>query len=498
MESAPGAFALVSGAKIKAQADANATALYLADQLHRRTGADFSTSDTGPIELTTDGANPDLGSEGYTMTVSPDGVIIRASTSAGLFYGVQTLLQLLPPQASGDGTWAIPSVKIEDSPRFKWRGIMLDVARHYFTKQEVEALLDSMAFYKLNTFHWHLVDDQGWRIEIKKYPKLTEVGAWRKGVAFGLDPKKTTAYGPDGRYGGFYTQDDIREVVAYAQARHIMIVPEIEMPGHCSAALSAYPQFSCFGGPYNTDMSGGVFDGVYCAGNDETFTFLDNILTEVFDLFPSPYIHIGGDEVTTNNWARCPKCQARLKEEGLHKNIELESYFIRRMEKFVNAHHKNLVGWSEIREGGLAANATVMDWIGGGLEAAQGGHDVVMTPAEPVDYCYFDHYQSEDHSTEPKAIGGFLPLSRVYEFEPIPANLPPELSKHILGGQGNLWTEYIPNFQHAEYMIYPRALAMAEVDWSPKESRNWEDFQRRAKIACAELGRLGVNYRPIQ
>jgi hexosaminidase len=407
-------------------------------------------------------------------------------------------MQLMPFAGTTNPSLAISGVTIEDSPRFKWRGLMLDVSRHFFTKQEVKQFLDAMAWYKLNTFHWHLVDDQGWRIEIKKYPRLTEIGAWRKGVGFGLDPKKTTAYGPDGRYGGFYTQDDIREIVAYATARHITIVPEIEMPGHSSAALAAYPQFSCDGGPYSTDMPGGVFNGVYCAGNDGTFGFLQDVLTEVFDLFPGPYVHIGGDEVSVDNWKKCEKCQAVMKKENLTKEIELESYFIRRMEKFINAHHKNLVGWSEIREGGLAANATVMDWIGGGFEAASAGHDVVMTPAEPVDYSYFDHYQSEDHSTEPKAIGGYLPLSRVYQFEPVPTNLPAEFQSHILGGQGNLWTEYIPNFQHAEYMVYPRALALAEVDWSPKEARNWDDFVRRAKVAGSQLDRLGVNNRPIK
>jgi len=500
MELTAGSFALGPGIKIKARGEAADTGRYLAAELQRRALREDrgKKGAKGRVELTTEGASTDLGDEGYTLTVSPDGIVIRAPHAAGLFYGAQSLLQLLPVRADTGGLWTVPCVQIEDSPRFKWRGLMLDVSRHFFTKDEVKQLLDSMAWYKMNVFHWHLVDDQGWRIEIKKYPKLTEVGAWRKSVGFGLDPKKTTAYGPDGRYGGFYTQDDIREVVAYAQARHIMIVPEIEMPGHSSAALSAYPQFSCNGGPFSTDMPGGVFDGVYCAGNDDTFAFLQDVLTEVFQLFPGPYVHIGGDEVSTDNWKNCAKCQARMREQGLTNESDLEGYFIRRIEKIVNANHRNLVGWSEISKGGLAANATVMDWIGGAVEAATAGHDVVMSPADPVDYSYFDHYQSEDHSTEPRAIGGYLPLTRVYAFEPIPANLPEPYQSHILGGQANVWTEYMPNFRHVEYMVYPRLLALAEVDWSPKDALNWDDFMRRAEINCAWLDRLGVNHRALK
>jgi hexosaminidase len=500
MQLTDGSFTFGPAIQIKARGEAAETGRYLAAELRRRALLEDAAKKgrTGRIELTTDGASADLGDEGYTLTISPDGVVIRAPHAAGLFYGVQSLLQCLPVRADDSGLWTVPCVQIEDSPRFKWRGLMLDVSRHFFTKDEVKQLLDAMSWHKLNVFHWHLVDDQGWRIEIKKYPRLTEVGAWRKSIGFNLDPKKTTAYGPDGRYGGFYTQDDIREVVAYAQARHITIVPEIEMPGHSSAALMAYPQFSCNGGPYSTDMPGGVFNGVYCAGNDATFAFLQDVLTEVFALFPGPYIHIGGDEVTTDNWKNCPKCQARMHEEGLTKESELEGYFIRRIEKFVNSRHRNLVGWSEIREGGLAANATVMDWIGGAVEAATSGHNVVMTPSTPVDYCYFDHYQSRDHSTEPRAIGGYLPLGRVYEFEPIPTNLPAQFQSHILGGQANVWTEYMPNFAHVEYMVFPRLLALAEVDWSPKDSRNWDDFMRRAEVDCARLDRLGVNHRALK
>lgn len=500
MEAEPGVFTLKAGAVITVDDGDQATGQYLAGQLHRRLGKDFSVgtgaaAGDGGIVLTILGADSGLGEEGYKLEVSPARVVITAAKAAGLFYGAETLLQLLPATNWGGDSWEIGGVKIEDTPRFKWRGLMLDVARHFFTKAEVESLLDEMAWYKLNVFHWHLVDDQGWRVEIKKYPRLTEVGAWRTNAGFGLDPKKSTTFGPDGRYGGFYTQDDIREVVAYAAVRHIMVVPEIEMPGHSSAALMAYPQFSCTGGPYTTDLPGGVFDGVYCAGNDGSFQSVQDILVEIFDMFPGPYIHIGGDEVRTNNWAECPKCQARLKEEGLTRNIELESYFIRRMEKFINAHHRNLVGWSEIREGGLAANATVMDWVGGAVEAASAGHDVVMSPLADM---YFDHYQSQDHATEPYAIGGYLPLKQVYDYEPIPANLPSQFAGHILGAQANVWTEYMPNFRHVQYMVFPRALALAEVDWSPKEARNWEDFERRAKVDMTRLDRLGVNHRALK
>src|ERR1035437_1361226 len=490
--------------KILVEPTSEGTGRYLAEQLRKSTGMGFRVSRDadaavakGLIRLTSKDARPDMGEEGYTLSVTPEAVVIRAHGSAGMFYGVQTLLQLLPPQVasspSAGGVRAqIRCVEIRDQPRFKWRGLMLDVSRHFFTKQEVEQLLDGMARYKLNTFHWHLVDDQGWRIEIKKYPRLTELGAWRKGIGFGLDPKASTAYGPDGRYGGYYTQADIREVVAYARARHITVVPEIEMQGHSSAALMAYPQFSCTGGPFTTDLPGGVFNGVYCAGNDDSFTFVQNVLAEVFELFPGKYVHIGGDEVPMTNWMLCAKCQARMRGEGLKKESELESYFIRRVEKFINSQHRNLIGWSEIREGGLAANAAVMDWVGGAVEAASAGHDVVMSPLSD---CYFDHYQSEDHSTEPYAIGGYLPLRQVYAFEPMPAKLGLEYRQHILGAQANVWTEYMPSLKHVEYMVFPRLCALAEIVWSPAPARNWDDFSHRLHIHYTRLDASGINYR---
>lgn len=505
----PGSFALRAdgpapgtSTKIVADAAAAETGHYLAGELQRRLAVRLNVlprhglAATSEIELQLD-PNFAQGAEGYTLTVASNAVAIRAQTTAGLFYGVQSLLQLLPAEkksGSGSKEWLIPCARIEDAPRFPWRGLMLDVSRHFFTRQEVEQLLDEMAWHKMNVFHWHLVDDQGWRIEIKKYPRLTEVGGWRKAIGFGLEAGASTAYGPDGRYGGFYTQDDIREVVTYAQARHITIVPEIEMPGHSSAALMAYPQFSCTGGPYTTDLPGGVFNGVYCAGNDESFTFVEDVLTEVFALFPGKYVHIGGDEVAVDNWKKCPKCQARMRELGLTNESELEGYFIRRVEKIVNAHHRRLIGWSEIRQGGLAPSATVMDWAGGATEAAMSGHDVVMSPLAD---CYFDHYQSLDHSTEPHAIGGYLPLHQVYSFEPVPAQLSAQFQKHILGAQANVWTEYMPSFKHVQFMVFPRLCALAEVVWSPKESRNWSDFTRRVRADCLRLDQLGVNHRSL-
>ncbi|MGH7991041.1 MAG: beta-N-acetylhexosaminidase, partial [Limisphaerales bacterium] len=336
--------------------------------------------------------------------------------------------------------------------------------------------------------------DQGWRIEIKKYPRLTSVGAWRDGVGFGLASNSTTAYGPDGRYGGFYTQDDIREVVKYAAARHITVVPEIEMPGHSTAALAAYPQFSCTGGPFTNGTTAGVFNGIYDPAKPETFQFLAGVLGEVAQLFPGKYIHIGGDEVPKDTWHNSADCQALMKREGLKNEQELQSWFIRRIEKIVNADGHSMIGWSEILQGGLPPNAAVMDWIGGATEAAKAGHDVVMSPTA---YCYLDFYQSTNHATEPKAAAWApaLTLRKVYSFDPMPTNLPPQLQSHILGTQGNLWTEWVPNLKHAEYMIFPRECAIAEITWSSESSRNWDDFMRRLRIHAQRLDELGINYR---
>jgi len=502
-----GVFRLTPDTRVYVDSASRKTGKFLTERLRPATGYPFKTHTKffsggaikGGILLTTKEANTNLGPEGYDLAVAPDSVVIRAPTQAGLFYGVQTLFQLLPPEIFSTNLvtnvdWQMPCVQIEDWPRFKWRGLLLDVSRHFFNKSEVETILDAMALQKLNTFHWHLTDDQGWRIEIKKYPRLTRVGAWRSGVGFGLDPKSTTAYGPDGRYGGFYTQADIRDVVAYAAARHITIVPEIEMPGHSTAALAAYPQFSCTGGPFTNGTTSGIFQGIYNPANDETFKFLDDVLTEVIQLFPGKYVHIGGDEVPKETWKNSPECQALMKREGLKNEDELQSWFTRRIETFVSAHGRTMIGWSEILQGGLPQNAAVMDWIGGAREAASAGHDVVMTPTA---YCYFDFYQSSNHVTEPKAAawGGPLTLNKMYAFDPMPTNVPPQLQSYILGAQGNLWTEQIPNLKHAEYMIFPRACALAEVTWSAKDTHDWDDFMSRLQIQARRLAQLGINYR---
>ena len=504
LECQDGAFNLLPKTVILADRGSEDTGQYLADRLSRSTGYQLSLISStqsraakGAVVLTTKDAKASLGPEGYELTVTPNSVVIRASGQAGMFYGVQSLLQLLPPEVFASKpvlgrVWKVPCVQIEDQPRFKWRGLLFDVARHFFTKAEVKQMLDVLALHKINMLHLHLTDDQGWRIEIKKYPRLTQIGAWRDEAGFDLDPKLSTPYGRDGRYGGYYTQADIRELVAYAAARHITIVPEIEMPGHSCAALSAYPELSCTGGPYTPNTKGGVFAGVYCAGKDETFEFVQNVLAEIGELFPGTYIHIGGDEVPKDNWKKCPHCQARIKQEGLKNEHELQSYFIRRLEKFINAQGCTLIGWSEIREGGLAQNAVVMDWIGGAIEAASAGHDVVMSPTK---FCYLDYYQSTNHATEPRAGGGYLPLSTVYSFEPIPANLDPQYQSHILGAQGNLWTEYVPNLKHAQYMVFPRLCALAEVTWSPLASRNWAGFTHRLQTQFQRFDRLGVNCR---
>jgi hexosaminidase len=501
----PGQFQITAASRILAGTGLKNEAQLLAGHLRSATGyklkieSPAANRSNGDILLTTNNADPALGAEGYVLSVNTNLAVIRAPTAAGVFYGSQSFLQLLPPQifstqhVSGVD-WSVPCGEICDAPRFVWRGFMLDVSRHFYTKAEVEKVLDLMALYKLNTFHWHLVDDQGWRIQINKYPRLTKVGAWRKDIGFGLDPKSSTAYDAQGRYGGFYTQHDIREVVAYAAARHITIVPEIEMPGHSSAALLACPELACPNAKISMPDKGGVFTGVYCAGNDATFKFLSNVLHEVAGLFPGKYIHIGGDEVVKSNWMNCAKCQARLKREGLKNEKELQAYFIRRIEKIINADGKSIIGWSEIREGGLAPSAALMDWIGGGAESAESGHDVVMAPTK---YCYIDHYQSTNRAAEPVAIGGYLPLWRVYQFEPVPTGLPAQFNAHVLGGQANLWTEYIPNLRQVEYMMFPRLEALSEVDWSPKGERDWDDFQDRAAINEKRLEAMGVNYRAL-
>jgi len=446
---------------------------------------DDVTSLSGDIVITTFNADTTWGDETYDLKVQGESsVVLQAKTSSGLFYGIQTILQMLPPEILSDHPvegidLEIPTAYIFDYPRFEWRGMHLDVGRHFFSKEFVKKYLDLMAMYKMNVFHWHLTEDQGWRIEIQKYPELTEVAAWRTE--------------PDGsKYGGFYTQEDIREIVAYAAERKITIVPEIEMPGHCMSTLAVYPELSCTGGPFEVPTIWGVKKDVYCAGNEKTFEFLENVLLEVMELFPGEYIHIGGDEVPKTRWEKCPKCQARIRKEGLVNEQELQSYFIKRIEKFLIEHDRKLIGWDEILEGGLAPEATVMSWRGeeGGIEAAQMGHDVVMTPN---DFCYFDHYQA-DPATQPKAIGGLTTLKDVYHYNPVPAELNEAEQEHILGAQGNLWTEYISTDEYAEYMAVPRMLALAEVDWTRESRIHWERFLRKLEHHFVRLAILDVNY----
>jgi hexosaminidase len=484
-----------------------AVGTYLQLELGRSTGYAFVMEESRPgivsrgtILLTiSPPATGDSRDESYELLVTGDGVRISARRVAGLFYGVQTLRQLLPPQAYAreigrNVSWTVPALRIEDTPRFSWRGMMLDVSRHFFPKSFVKECIDIAASHKLNTFHWHLTDDQGWRIQITRYPKLTSVGAWRVDrEQFPWKRRKPADAGEVATYGGFYTQDDIREVVAYAKSRYVTIVPEIEMPGHAMAALSGYPEFSCTGGPF-TVRTGGYWPitDIFCAGNDSTFAFLQNILSEVVELFPGEYFHVGGDEANKANWKKCPRCQARIAAEHLKNEEELQSYFIRRIEKFLNAKGKRLIGWDEILEGGLAPNATVMSWRGieGGINAARQNHDVVMTPTSN---CYFDYYQGRNG--EPEAIGGYLPLEKVYGYEPVPEALNATEARHILGVQGNLWTEYIPHSKHAEYMLLPRLSALAEVAWCAPEQKDYDGFVGRLKKQYARFDQMGLNYR---
>jgi len=436
----------------------------------------------------------DIGEEGYLLNVSPTSIVITANTKAGIIYAMQTLFQTLPAVRT-NAPLQTPAMQVKDYPRFKWRGMHLDVSRHFFSPDLVKEYIDLMAAYKMNTFHWHLTDDQGWRIEIKKYPKLTQIGAWRvdeTGKVWGQRPQAKE--GEAASYGGYYTQEQIKDIIRYAAQRNITIVPEIEMPGHSAAAIASYPYLSCTQQP-QLPMTGGNYTNIssnYCAGNDSVFLFLQNVLTEVINLFPSQYIHVGGDEVDKTSWKNCPKCQARIKAEKLKNEEELQSYFIKRMEKFLISKHRKMIGWDEILEGGLAPEATVMSWRGeaGGIEAAKMNHDVVMTPGNPV---YFDHYQG-DPATEPLAIGGFNTLKKVYSYEPVPKELNQDEAKYVLGAQANLWTEYITTAEHVEYMVLPRMLALAEVVWSPKETRDWNSFNERLQSQFKAFDQKGLHY----
>ena len=440
----------------------------------------------GDVCLVTDAT---LKSEAYKLEITAKKITIRASDLQGFYYALQSIRQLLPSaieseQVTENVDWTVPALTITDQPRFGYRGLLVDVARFFSPKENLLRIIDCMAMLKLNKLHLHLVDDNGWRIEIKKYPLLTEIGSCR------VDrPGKTFPERRNPRQGeptvekGFYTQDEIREIVRYAQERHIEVIPEIEMPAHSEEVLTAYPELSCTHEPYK--------QADFCVGNEKTFEFLENVLTEVMELFPSEYIHIGGDEAGKASWSSCKLCQARMKKEGLKDVNELQSYLIHRIEVFLNGHNRKLLGWDEILEGGLAPNATVMSWRGteGGMKAVESGHKAIMTPGE---FCYFDSYQDAPDS-QPEAIGGYLPLSKVYSFNPVPDTLSAEKVGLVYGVQANLFTEYIPTPEHAEMMIYPRVLALAEVAWSAPSKKNYENFHVRALKAVEELKKSGYN-----
>lgn len=487
------------------------TKIYLSEESQRPVAQmlqqKFQAATTWTLAITTDlrkkniiifESNKDLEPESYKLSVTKDKIVLQAADYSGFVYAWETLRQLLPnaieSNTATNTDWSIPALTINDAPRFVWRGLMLDVARHFFPKEYILATLDRLALLKMNTLHLHLVDDQGWRIEIKKYPKLTDVGAWRvdrKNEHWNIrTPQKE---GEEATYGGFYSQEEIKQIVAYAQKLGITVVPEIEMPAHVTCAIAAYPKLSCLGKAVSVPP-GGVWPitDIYCAGNEDTFTFLEDVLTEVMALFPSQYIHVGGDEATKTNWEKCPKCKARMRKEGLGSVEELQSYFIKRMERFISSKGRTLVGWDEILEGGLAPGATVMSWRGvkGGLEASEQGHDVIMTPGT---HCYLNHYQGEPNN-EPLAIGGYTTLSKVYEFDPVVESMSSAQAKHVLGGQANLWSEYIPSTENSEYMLFPRLAALAETVWSPKESRNKEDFFKRIPHFMERLDIMGIKY----
>lgn len=493
VQRAPGAFSLNGDTVIytKDDADSMHCANYLSKQLYQASGIKIPVLTGRPsakanfiVVTTSDKIN--LGEEAYKLKVTPSAAVLVANKGRGLFWGVQSILQMLPTEATavnknGDlSDWTLPACEITDKPRFSYRGMHLDVGRHIFSVNDIKKYIDYLASHKINTFHWHLTEDQGWRIEIKKYPKLTEVGAWRKNEEGAL-------------YGGFYTQDEVKAIVKYATERYITVIPEIEMPGHSVAAVAAYPKLSCRGESVPVRTAWGVSKDVYCAGNEKVFTFLEDVLTEVMALFPSEYIHIGGDECPKARWSECPKCQKRISDNNLNNEQELQSWFIRRIEKFLNNNGRKLIGWDEIMEGGLSPNATVMFWLHmkNVKKAVSKGHDVIMTPNSTF---YFDHYQG-DKASEPKAIGGFTTMKDVYDYDVVPAGLTAEEAKHIIGGQANCWTEYMPTFKQVEYMVLPRLSALSETLWTGKERKNYTSFTKRMRAQMQRYAYMGANYR---
>ena len=443
------------------------------------------------------------GEEAYTLAVTSQGVTAQASTPRGLFYAMQTFMQLLPPQVENPDKvtgikWEAPAVTIQDKPRFSYRGAHIDVCRHYFPIDMMKHHIDVLSLFKINNIHWHLTEDQGWRMEIKKYPKLTTEGSVRANTVLGRNSTVT-----DGTpHGGFYTQAECREIVEYARQRYITVIPEIDMPGHMLGALTAYPELGCTGGPYHVEGRWGVFDDILCAGKEKTFQFVEDVLTEVMDVFPAEYIHIGGDEAPRTRWKACPLCQQRIADEGLVEKdgqspeARLQGYFTKRVEKFINDHGRKLIGWDELLESDVNPSATIMSWRGtkGGLEASKKGHDVIMTP---VGYCYFDYYQTDNTTWgEPLSIGGNLPVEKTYSFNPAPPTLSPEAQSHIIGVQGNLWTEYIAYHTQAEYHVLPRMGALAEVQWMEPARKDFSSFLERSQSLLRWYKHYGWTYAP--
>lgn len=512
----PGVFALTAKTVIAVDPAVRAQGRLLSTVLHASTGYDLpvvvgaapANSPYIALRQTKSKAVLDrLGVEGYQLKATSKGVEITGGAPAGVFYGIQTLRQLLPvenyrsariatQQAGAVALWTVPVVTIEDKPRFTWRGAHLDVSRHFMPKEFVKKYIDLLALHKMNRFHWHLTDDQGWRLEIKQYPKLTEVGAWRDKTLIGKyvkDPKPEQF--DNHRSGGFYTQDDAREIVAYAAERFVTVIPEIEMPGHSEEVVAAYPEFG------STDQKTVVrqtwaVSPFILSPDDATVKFMQNVLGEVLSIFPSPWIHIGGDEATKDQWKANPKIQARIKELGLKNEDELQSWFIRQMDGYLTSKGRRLIGWDEILEGGLAENATVMAWrdVNHAMAAARSGHDAVMTPTS---HTYLDYYQTRDVANEPLNIGGFLPLDKVYSYDPMPAQLEKEFQRHILGVQGQLWTEYLQTGRDVEWNAFPRLIALAEVGWTAQDKRQYPDFLARLKVHLQRLKILDVNVHPL-
>ena len=491
-------FVLKSGVKIlypEGNAQMQRNAELLAEYLKTATGKDFAVEAGNEgknaivLALGVDNKNP----EAYELKVAGEGVTVKGATEAGVFYGIQTLRKSLPVAVGAN--ISLPAVDIKDAPRFAYRGAHFDTSRHFFTVDEVKTYIDMLALHNMNRMHWHFTEDQGWRIEIKKYPKLTEIGSKRSETVIGKNSGKYDGVPHE----GFYTQEEAKEIVKYAAERFITVIPEIDIPGHMQAALASYPELGCTGGPYEVWKMWGVSEDVLCIGNDQSLKFLEDVFAELIEIFPSEYIHIGGDECPKVRWAQCPKCQARIKQLGLKsdakhtKEERLQSYVISHIEKFLNEHGRQIIGWDEILEGGLAPNATVMSWRGegGGIEAAKQHHDVIMTPNT---YLYFDYYQSKDTDNEPLAIGGYLPVERVYSYEPMPKSLTPDEQKYIKGVQANLWTEYIPTFSHAQYMVLPRWAALAEVQWSAPEKKDYANFLSRLPRLIQWYDAEGYNY----